>query len=294
MFATNFELTQELLRRYLLEACGEGPSEETSSEGHALWQYPAKLLSVTLTRLSEATTLVVFVVGKSTVTTQVDLNALGIDLPCSEVLSADSHKFAAHMHSVLGDDLFRDRGPTPSQARDPGPPPGFHPRKSDVKPVLPLAAGSQPSGHGRPSDMPYFEDELQTRRRLPAATPVYNIGEDDLNGPVPPHPELRPYLDPLAPRPSGGLYLSPDHPMFGRSEGNTSRLGVPPGARFDDPYGENNLEDMGLGLPGNLRRYPGSGPPGFNPPGFNPPGYGSGGGFGGGFGGSSGGGFHGL
>ncbi|KAK6454594.1 PI31 proteasome regulator-domain-containing protein [Scheffersomyces xylosifermentans] len=120
---------------------------------------------------------------------------------------------------------------------------------------------SDPPVSHRPNDMPDFEDELEIRGSArsssqPSGFPL--VGDSDLNPPgLPKHPEMKPYIDPLRSGGSGdgGMYPTPDHPLFGgRQEGgNTSRLGVPPGARFDDPYGEDNLDALGSGLPGNLR-----------------------------------------
>ncbi|EGW32739.1 uncharacterized protein SPAPADRAFT_60091 [Spathaspora passalidarum NRRL Y-27907] len=134
----------------------------------------------------------------------------------------------------------------------------------------------------RPPDMPDFEDEYEIKDHRQPIQPniVPSIGDDDLNPPgLPRHPELKPFIDPLAAGSagtSGGMYPTPHHPLFGQPQsGNSSRRGVPPGARFDDPYGEDNLDDLGMGLPGNLRG-PGRGGPGSGPGG--PPGFMFGGG----------------
>ncbi|ODV70228.1 hypothetical protein HYPBUDRAFT_151638 [Hyphopichia burtonii NRRL Y-1933] len=122
-----------------------------------------------------------------------------------------------------------------------------------------LQASSKTVGSQRHiPDMPGFEDELEIQRPM---NPNGNhsgfptIGDRDLNPPgLPKNPELKPFLDPLGGNSDGGMYPTPNHPLFGRErQGNTSRLGVPPGARFDDPLGEDNLDDIGNGLPGNLR-----------------------------------------
>ncbi|RLV91495.1 hypothetical protein JA1_003865 [Spathaspora sp. JA1] len=128
----------------------------------------------------------------------------------------------------------------------------------------------------RPPDMPDFEDEYEIRGSVKRDPPTNfpSIGDDDLNPPgLPRYPEMKPYIDnPLAAGPArggGGMYPTPNHPLFGNPQsGNASRLGVPPGARFDDPYGEDNLDDLGRGLPGNLRRGGGGPPPPGGPPGF--------------------------
>lgn len=119
----------------------------------------------------------------------------------------------------------------------------------------------------RPNDMPDFDDELEIRApaRGPPPSAFPSIGDQDLfpSG-VSKYPLLKPHLD-YGPPGDGGMYPSPNHPIFGGpSGGNTSRKEVPPGARFDDPYGEDNLDALGQGLPGNLR----GGGQGFLGPGF--------------------------
>lgn len=136
----------------------------------------------------------------------------------------------------------------------------------NVAPQIAQPPVVSPSNPSRPSDMPDFEDELEIRARPRQSQQVFPlIGDGDLNPPgLPKNPELKLFIDPLGGS-SNGMYPSADHPMFGnRESGNTSRLGVPPGARFDDPYGEDNLEAMGSGLPGTLRGGAMRGP-GFDP-----------------------------
>ncbi|KAG7662277.1 uncharacterized protein J8A68_004171 [[Candida] subhashii] len=124
-----------------------------------------------------------------------------------------------------------------------------------------------PEQKARPADMPDFDDEYEIKSHPPQFSQPHipTIGSDDVNPPGGSNPLMKPYLDPLQSGPDGGMYPTPNHPIFGQppSGGNTSRLGVPPGARFDDPYGEDNLDDLGMGLPGNLR----GGPPGAGGPG---------------------------
>lgn len=123
----------------------------------------------------------------------------------------------------------------------------------------------------RPSDMPDFDDEyeLKARNHFTAALP-FTIGEGDMNpAGTGPNPHLQPYIDPLV-APGSGMIPDANHQIFGQTRGNTSRLGAPPGARFDDPYGDDNLDDMGMGLPGNLRQPPFGGPFGGNTSGSSP------------------------
>ena len=139
----------------------------------------------------------------------------------------------------------------------------------------------------RPNDMPDFDDEYEIKASAKQQTSsIPAIGDRDLNPPgLPKNPELKLFIDPLAEsNPDGGMYPTMNNPIFGtESSGTTGRLGVPPGARFDDPFSQENLDDLGRGLPGNLRRPgprgsgPGSGFPGFGPGGSNDfPGFGSG------------------
>ncbi|CAK9439194.1 uncharacterized protein LODBEIA_P34180 [Lodderomyces beijingensis] len=138
----------------------------------------------------------------------------------------------------------------------------------------------------RPADMPDFEDEYQirdpgapTRDTLGQSTHFPPVGADDLNPPgIPQHPTLQGYLDPLGNRADhpSGMYPDAQHPIFHPQQGAggaSGRKGVPPGARYDDPYSEDNLDALGQGLPGGGLRGPGSGG-GFGN--FGPPGGGGG------------------
>ncbi|KAI5969062.1 hypothetical protein CANMA_001914 [Candida margitis] len=170
------------------------------------------------------------------------------------------------------------------------------------QPTNPTFAGGNPSAEGggeanptftrQPDDMPKFEDEYQIKDRGPPvrdtlgqSTHFPPIGSDDLNPPgIPSNPTLQGYIDPLqAPQggvggnfggggAGGGMHPTPDHPIFGQGQhqGVGGRKGVPPGARYSDPYSEDNLDNLGQGLPSNFRG-PGSGGRG------NFGGYGSGG-----------------
>lgn len=133
------------------------------------------------------------------------------------------------------------------------PPTGFTPLQSDTT-----------LSRSRPADMPGFEDELEILRPLnppPQTRDFPTIGDSDLNPPgLPRNPELKPFIDPLSnPNNDGGMYPGPNHPLFGSGRpGASSRLGVPPGARYDDPLSEDNLDALGSGLPGNLRLFGGN------------------------------------
>lgn len=132
-----------------------------------------------------------------------------------------------------------------------------------------------------PADMPGFEDEyeiLGTDKTSATSRPFPNIGDRDLNPPgLPKYPEMKPYLDPTGGNGDGGMYPLGKHPIFGgnRNSGNSSRLGVPPGARYDDPMGEDSLDALGRGLPGNMGGSLGRGNSGSGFSGFGNPGSGN-------------------
>ncbi|CUM67183.1 uncharacterized protein PRCAT00004876001 [Priceomyces carsonii] len=129
-----------------------------------------------------------------------------------------------------------------------------------IKPVIPTSAnpvlvgggnrtGNRAGNRTRPSDMPDFDDEYEIRNNQDIIQdPTFPlIGDRDLN--------------PLSSSGDGGMIPSMDHPIFGRpsSSGATSRLGVPPGARFDDPLAEDDFDSMGKGLPSMLKNLSGGG-----------------------------------
>lgn len=132
-----------------------------------------------------------------------------------------------------------------------------------LRPV-PLEPSSGTSSRARPADMPGFDDELEILRPMnppPQARDFPSIGDRDLNPPgLGRNPALTPFIDPLSnPDSDGGMYPGPNHPLFGSGRpGASSRLGVPPGARYDDPLSEDNLDALGSGLPGNLRQFGGN------------------------------------
>ena len=116
-------------------------------------------------------------------------------------------------------------------------------------------------------DMPEFDDEyeIQHPAGAPSSSAFPSIGHGDLHPPgIPKNPLLQPFLDPLQPQGDGGMYPTPNHPLFGsRPQGPSSRRGVPPGARFDDPLGDQDFDMVGSGLPGGMH-----GPGGFGGPSF--------------------------
>lgn len=288
-----FKIALVLTKAYLTTSIDTNITTVLSTEKHEQWLVAQ--LTVTISELSPSKTLISFVEGENTESVTVDWSKFDIspqDKPNSELQAS----FDAYMDIKLN-----RSGKLPAQ-RDKDDKDTTNEPKIPTLPSAPsqgveLLAKSQ----RRPADMPDFDDEYEIKDRAtlgggslggssggpPGVTP---IGDRDLNPPgLPRDPLMKPYWDPLAHNPEGGMYPSSDHPIFGQREGNTSRRGVPPGARFDDPYGEDNLEDMGMGLPGNLRHGGGRGGrrggPGFGDFGDNP-GFGPGGTGGPGFGGS--------
>ncbi|KAG5419305.1 hypothetical protein I9W82_003072 [Candida metapsilosis] len=179
-------------------------------------------------------------------------------------------------------------------ARSPTPEVPYNPTNPTFAGGNPSSAPSVATGNTpfakRPDDMPDFEDEYQIKDKGPPigsalggqSSQFPSIGGDDLNPPgIPPNPTLQGYIDPLRAPGGGGMHPTPDHPIFGGQGGGGvgGRRGVPPGARYDDPYSEDNLDNLGRGLPSNFRG-PGTGGRGnfgggsssfgnFGPPGAN-------------------------
>lgn len=272
-----FELAQQLLREYF------APAPVTvvfSGEKHQQWT--AGDYTVLVTETSATSTLINVLADSNA--TAVPINWDEWDL--AEIKRTDElqRRFDQYLNlKLISIKVLPKRGSNKE------------PEEKSLQPVADQRAPPQPlreypSEEKRPPDMPEFDDEyeINDRSRSGGVSGV-SVGERDLYpAGVGRYPTMQPYLDPLAGGRGGGMYVGPQDPMFGQQSGNTSRRGVPPGARFDDPYGEDNLHDMGMGLPGNLRD-PGGFGPGSGSGGF---GGGSGSGFGsGGFGGSGFGGF---
>lgn len=259
MHDTWFSLVSELVKGYLGSKGVSDPQQTLSSNAHAVWI--ADGLTVTLNAISDKDVLANFVRGSMVKTVQIKHDSLDIELPVKDLNSAQE-KFDTFLDEQLNEGLLQTFSQKqqpedqPREQRQPLP----QPERSSL-----LISSSGHSARQRPPDMPDFEDEYELKSRVSRHTaPFANIGDADLNpAGVPANPVMRPYLDPLRGGLDGGMYPSPDHPIFGSRTGNTSRTGVPPGARYDEPYGEGNLEDMGMGLPGNLRRGSDSQGPGF-------------------------------
>ena len=115
----------------------------------------------------------------------------------------------------------------------------------------------------RPGDMPDFDDEYEIKKGLRVQPPpvggLPSIGSQDLD---PVHPQFTPYLGPGAGGPvigDGGMVPLKDHPLFRGGGRQAGRPGLPPGARYDEPFGGDNLDGFGGNFGGNF----GGGPPNF-------------------------------
>lgn len=241
-----FKLALALTKQYVTTTIVPTISTVLSTEKHVQWL--ADHITITISELSPFKTLINFVDGEITESITMDWTSFDV-LPQDKPSSELQERFNVYMDLKLNRSgkVATQRPVKDQEDRERGPQPGI---LFDTRPQLESATS-------RPPDMPDFDDEYEIKGRYPGEPQggrVPLIGDRDLNPPgLPRDPLMKPYVDPLAQNPDGGMYPSSDHPMFGRREGNTSRRGVPPGARFDDPYGEDNLEDMGMGLPGNLR-----------------------------------------
>lgn len=264
-----FQLAQQLLTQYFAPA----PVEVVfSGERHLQWT--AGGYTVVVTETSATSTLINVLAENSAVAVPINWQEWDIaEIKPSEELQRRFDLFLnLKLHPATAPESGGNRKEErhqPQVSTDPG---VFDQTGTRLPRVYPLETEAR-----RPADMPDFDDEYEIsgRNRTAAASGV-SVGERDLYpAGVGRYPEMKPYLDPLAAGRGGGMFVGPDDPMFGQRGGNTSRRGVPPGARFDDPYGEDSLQDMGMGLPGNLRG-PG-GPGGFGGAGSGGAGFGFGG-----------------
>lgn len=275
MSDTYYKLTLELLKSYITERYESQVSVKVDTPEFSKWE--AGPFMVTVSEISPNTTLINFVRGSDSKSVSIEWDKWSLELPVKEICPELKDHFFIYLDMRLDPPKLKRDEEHKEKESFTGPPPPT----SELG--LPKSAEPSLSRESRkPADMPDFEDEyevLASSNRTGELSSFAPIGDRDLNPPgLPRDPLMKPYIDPLA-APEGGMHPTMNHPLFGRNQGNSSRRGVPPGARFDDPMGEDNLDDMGMGLPGNLRR--GGGGPGFGPGG---PGFGPGGssGFGGG------------
>ncbi|KAM9907173.1 hypothetical protein OXX69_006535 [Metschnikowia pulcherrima] len=272
MCESGFQLIVELVRPYLCQKFNLPSTsvlQTLSSDTHSQWtlQDSPQAATISATKLSDENTVLNFISGETIRAVQVPLSGLGVSMPVEKAKIKDlGDVFASFVDTKLLEQggFWQKSKPTKNQ-------PDSESHDQKLAPALnsdfsKMAVNPGPRPFTRPADMPDFDDEYDLKKHGSAAPQLGNfgIGERDLYPPgVGRDPLMKPYLDPLADVGGGGMYPTADHPMFGQRQGNTSRSGVPPGARYDDPYGENNLEDMGMGLPGNLRKSGGGfgGPP---------------------------------
>ncbi|EPS40194.1 hypothetical protein H072_5992 [Dactylellina haptotyla CBS 200.50] len=154
-------------------------------------------------------------------------------------------------------------------------PPGME-RPDDYDPLRIPPRNPQRPFPGNPDDPPGFEDEYEINR--PPGNPwgfpgggigggggrnPFRIGDDDLNPPgLGRNPPLR---GPLFGEEEGnGMFVGPNHPMFGgRQGGGVPDPRFPPGSRYD-PIGPGGGPQGGFGGPrGGLPRGPGGPGSGF-------------------------------
>jgi hypothetical protein len=276
MIENYFTLVGQLFKLYHLQVRVEGQSLLQLTDGDE---------TINIVDLPKDTVLISIVCRGNVHSIIIDTTTFGVDFP----LDAIDDSLQARFHTLISGKFDSKCFNSIKN----------HTKSSTAKPYpsATLSQSSMSKSNNRPNDMPDFDDEYEIKPSTkPPVSSIPSIGDRDLNPPgLPKNPELKLFIDPLAENnPDGGMYPTMNNPIFGiGSSGTTSRLGVPPGARFDDPFSQENLDDLGRGLPGNLRRPgPGGGPggngsgggfPGFGPGGTNDfSGFGSGGpGFGG-------------
>lgn len=249
MISSYFQLTLLLLRTYTEQRFSKDIKVDVDTEQFAKWTVESR--TITISEIAADSTLVNFVQGLNAENVVIPWKDWNVKLPLELVSLELADKFAIFLDSKLDPPIVRQQ-----------------PQKSERERSEPeLAAPTlQQKVYRKPNDMPDFDDEYEMLGRTdrpPGPPPgLAPIGDRDLNPPgLPRDPLMKPYIDPLSSG-EGGMHPTRDHPLFGRRQQNTLRLGVPPGARFDDPFGESNLDDMGMGLPGNLRGPGGPGGPG--------------------------------
>ncbi|CCH47057.1 Translation initiation factor IF-2 [Wickerhamomyces ciferrii] len=106
-----------------------------------------------------------------------------------------------------------------------------------------------------PEELPKFDDEYELKsrleERLPPRSPFAPIGDRDLH-PFGQYPPLKPHLGgPEAP--FSGMIPDANHPLFRGPPGSGSapnRGDHPQGSRYDDPFGRDDFDMVGQGLPG--------------------------------------------
>ncbi|KAF7579812.1 PI31 proteasome regulator family protein [Clavispora lusitaniae] len=198
---TFFELAQSLLRGYLDSS--DLPVEVVfAGEKHQQWS--AGPYTVSVTETGATTTLINLVRKSETKTAVVDWAEWGIEPDC-EVSAQLRRRFADFLDEKFFPQLTSDRqdrrDPNDRTEQKPGP---------DQQNILPRRLEKvRPTGPERPPDMPDFDDEYELKdTHRPAAAPPALVGDRDLYpAGLPRHPEMKPYLDPLADGPRGGMTI---------------------------------------------------------------------------------------
>lgn len=299
MFSSNYSIAVELLRRYLAK---KGPvSIGSFSDSHTCFTSDGKPVVLSLNDASADAANVTIKFGKDphSHSVTIDMSQYKFRFPTESISATVERDFSKQIESVLLETstFGAINAPRRKSLQD-------HEKERRQSASSSGMGGSLPSRSSgqftRPPDMPDFEDEYEVKGKQRFQPPPFDptIGDADLNpAGLGGYPTLQPFLDPLAANPHGGMYPDRDHPMFGGGPGGGGgagfpRPGVPPGARYDDPYGEEPSLGMpgqgGLGGPGGrggLGSFGGRGGRGGRGGFGGPDGSGLGGGFNSGFGG---------
>lgn len=240
------KLAHQLLRDYIVDHISSDVEDVVSTPQHVQWR--AGNFTVTLSETSPTTSVINFIRGNKV-----------------DGFSVDWAEFGADVDAQVTDELRARFSFLVNQSmQDPAKPLGKGPRLENTekaqKPHIPppsiladpKSGLSIPSRSRRPPDMPDFDDEydLLRTRDAPSTRAFPSIGDRDLDpAGVSRYPSMKPYLDPLA-EPNLGMYPTKDHPIFGGGRGGGNPPGVPPGARYDDPFGGSGSGFPGSGFPG--------------------------------------------
>lgn len=245
------KLAHQLLRDYVVDNISSDVDDVVSTAQHVQWR--AGEFTVTLSETSPTTSVINFIRETKVDGFSVDWVEFGADVD-AEVTDELRARFSILVNQAL-------QGPLKPLGKSPGQENTEKTQTLDVSPPS-LLAGPEtgpeiPGKYRRPPDMPDFDDEydLLRRRDAPSTRAFPAIGDRDLDpAGVSRYPPMKPYLDPLA-EPNLGMYPTKDHPIFGGGRGRGGPPGVPPGARYDDPFGGSG----GSGFPGS--GFPGPGAP---------------------------------
>lgn len=301
MFSSNYSIAIELLRRYLAKK--GNVSIDSFSDSHTCFVSDGNPVVLSLNDASADAANVTIKFGKDphSHSVTIDMYLYNLHFPTESISTTVERDFSKQIDTVLLNtpefnvshisrrkslqDLEKERRHIIPE--------------SGMSESFPSRSRKSSGQYNKPPDMPDFEDEYEVKGKQRFQPPSYDptIGDADLNpAGLGGYPDLQPFLDPLAANPHGGMYPDRDHPMFGGGVGGSGTglppPGVPPGARYDDPYGEENSLGAhgpsgfgGLGGRGGRSGRGGRGGPGSFGGFGGPDGSGLGGGYDGGFGG---------